>query len=337
MLLGPRRGIAARQEILPPSASHLKVSRSRRTAEVRGRVSYASVSPAADIDQLYQLPLEEFTSARNALAKGAGKNAAAIRGLTKPPVPAWAVNQLYWRNRRTWDALVEAAENLRRANKAVLSGRSGDVRAAGQVHDEAVQDALKATLAILSSGGHPVTDATKQSILTTLRALPGDEAAGRLTRVLQPGGFEMLAGLTIAKATKASKSAKDAKDTREAKDTKERATELTRSKADAKALTQAREAAASADRALKDAEQAARRHEFEIARATRDEERAAKAVEQARAALDHAKAELAGAEREHTDAGERRETAEEAAKKAASAVTAARRHADAAAAALKRL
>jgi len=279
-----------------------------------------------DLDRLYQLPPAEFTAARNALAKSAGTNAGAIRALTKPPLPAWAVNQLYWRDRRTWDALVDASENLRRANKAVLSGRSGDVRTAGQVHDEAVQDALKATLEIVSRSGHPATDATRQSILNTLRALPGDEPAGRLTRVLQPGGFEMLAGLSITKATK-----------EHAKATKEDAKEQTRSKAEAKALTHAREAAASADRALKDAEQAVRRHEFEIARATRDEERTEKAVEQARASLEQAKADLASAQREQSDATKRREAAEEAAKKAVAAVAAARRTAAAATAALKKL
>jgi hypothetical protein len=283
-----------------------------------------------DLDRLYQLPLDEFTAARNALAKNAGANAGAIRGLTKPPVAAWAVNQLYWRDRRAWDALVDAAENLRRANKAVLSGRSGDVRAAGTVHDQAVQDALKATLEILTHDGHPATDATKQAIVNTLRALPAGEPPGRLTKVLQPGGFEMLAGLSVAAPAKTTK---EGKVTKEAKGTKEHA----QSKADAKALTAAREAAASADRALKDAEQAVRRHEFEIARATRDEERAAKAVEQARAALAEAKAALANAERDHGEAGERREAAEAAAKAASGAVETARRAATAAQAALKKL
>jgi hypothetical protein len=305
------------------------------------------MSRAAEIDKLYQLPLDEFTAARNALAKGAGKDAAAIRALEKPPVAAWAVNQLYWRDRRAWDTLIESAEALRRVNKAVIAGRGGDVRAAGTVHDEAVHDALKATLAILSGSGHPVTDATRQSILNTLRALPADEAPGRLTRVLQPGGFEVLAGLTVGaparKETKGTKEneAKGTKGTKQneakaAKGTKDEK-EHTRSKADAKALVKAREAAAAADRALKDAEQAARRHEFEIARATRDEERAEKAVAQARAALDEAKAALAAAEREEKDAGARRETAQAAAKKAEAAIAAARRHAESAHAALARI
>jgi hypothetical protein len=294
-----------------------------------------------DIDNLYRLPLDEFTAARNALAKSAGKDAPAIRALTKPPAAAWAVNQLYWEDRRTWDALVDAAENLRRTHKAMLSGRGGDVRAAGKAHDEAVQDALKATLDLLERSGNPATDATRQAVVNTLRALPADDPPGRLTRVLQPGGFEMLAGLSFAKAAtegggrKTQGGGRTAGPPKETKDTKER--EPSRSKADAKALTRAREAAAAADRALKDVEQSVRRHEFEIARATRDEERGAKAVEQARAAVEAAKAELAGAERDHADAASRRKAAEQAAKKAQSAVAAARRQAEAAGAALKAL
>jgi hypothetical protein len=286
------------------------------------------VSRDADIDRLYQSPLDEFTGARNALAKGAGKDSGTIRALTKPPLAAWAVNQLYWQDRRTWDSLIDAAENLRRVNKAVLAGRSGDVRAAGSAHDAAVRDALKATLAQLASAGHPLTDATRQAIVNTLRALPADETPGRLTRALQPGGFEMLAGMSVAAPAR-----KDTKDTKGTKSPKERA----QSKEDARALTQAREAAAAADRALKDAEQAVRRHEFEIARAVRDEERAGRALEQARAALDEAQRALATAERDQAGVESRRTEAESAAKNAASAVTGASRQADAAHAALKKI
>src|SRR5881409_2689097 len=102
------------------------------------------------IDRLYQLPLDEFTSARNALAKGAGADTARIRALAKPPVAAWAVNQLRWRKRDVWDALIEAAENARRVNRAALAGRAGDVRAATEVHNHAVDDALRKTLTLLA-------------------------------------------------------------------------------------------------------------------------------------------------------------------------------------------
>src|SRR5215831_3302075 len=209
-------GLAQRchENASPAAKATIRIASARRSALLMRDIEYpAAMSRDAEIDRLYQLPLDEFTSARNALAKG-GKDTAAIRALAKPPVAAWAVNQLYWQDRRAWDALVDAADNLRRVNKAVLAGRGGDVRAAGAAHDAAVRDALKATLDRLAAGAHPVTDATRQAVLNTLRALPADEPPGRLTRVLQPGAFEQLAGLTIATAAPARKATKATKGTK---------------------------------------------------------------------------------------------------------------------------
>ena len=173
----------------------------------------------ADIDQLYQLPLDEFTAARNALAKAPARarrtsaRSSSRRSRRGRSTSCTGGTADVGRARRRGD-------NLRRVNKAVLSGGKGDVRAAGKAHDEAVQDALKATLELLEQAGQPATDATRQAIVTTLRALPADDPPGRLTRVLQPGGFEMLAGLSVgAPARKEGRDTKDAKE--HAKETKE--------------------------------------------------------------------------------------------------------------------
>ena len=280
----------------------------------------------ARIDQLYQLPLEEFTSARNALAKDAGADAARVRALTKPPIAAWAVNQLHWRDSDTWNALIEASENARRAHKAVLSGRGGDVRAATSVHEEAADAALKKTLALLADAGHPVTDATRQAIATTIRALPGDEAPGRLTHVLQPGGFEMLAGLSVAAGM-----GKAAKTTAKPSPAKSAA----KSKVDAKALTRAREAAAAAANAVRDAERAVQRGEFEVARTTRDAERAVRAIDEAREALERAKTDLQTAEKAAKVAEREREDAVKRAEAARKQLEAARERAASAANTIK--
>ncbi len=288
----------------------------------------ASRTLDAEIDRLYQLPLDEFTPARNALAKGAGGEAARVRALSKPPVAAWAVNQLYWRKTEGWNALLAAAENAHRVQRAVLAGRAGDVRAASKVHDDAVEKALRATLALLADAGQPATDQTKHAIGTTLRALPGDEPPGRLSRTLQPAGFGILTGLSVA--TGAVRPANPAP----RGGASAAATTASRPKVDARALTRARQADAEATRALRDAENTARREEFEKVRTERDEQRAEEAVETAREALKRAASELEQAEAAAGAATRLREAAAKRAVAAEKALPGARSRAESAAAAL---
>jgi len=268
----------------------------------------------AAIDRLYQLPLDQFTTARNALAKEATSDAPNIRGLEKPSVAAWAVNQLYWKRRPVYDGLVRASEKLRAAHKAVLTGRSGDLRETGQAHESQIELATKATLEVLANEGQPVTDATKQSIVTTLRALPTDGAPGRLTRPLQPGGFEMLAGLSVAAGR--AKPAAPASSRGEpggkppAKTTK--------------ALERARTAAAAAARALRDAEHAAKRAEFELARASREAEKLTKELADFRETLERAQRNSEKAQIAFAKAGRAKESAEERARQAEKTLDSAR-------------
>ena len=80
------------------------------------------------IDQLYRLPLDQFTPARNALAQAAGPRAAEIKALEKPNAAAWAVNQLFWRDRAIYDELIAASERVaaspeaRNAHVAIAGG-----------------------------------------------------------------------------------------------------------------------------------------------------------------------------------------------------------------------
>jgi hypothetical protein len=262
------------------------------------------------IDALYRLPLDEFTSARNALAKESGE--ASVKQLSKPPVAAWAVNQLYWDRRDDYDALIEAANEMRRTHKAVIEGKKGDLRAATREHDRAIEIALKSTLALMKDRGQPATDATRQAVLNTLRALPSDEEPGRLSRVLSPGGFEMLAG--VVPAAPAVQGTKGAKGTKaegtkgtEAKGTKSEDTEGSGGSrraaasrgADAKAAKERAQREA-AERAVRDAEHEAKRMEFESARAAREVARAEKQLDAATTAVERAREALETAEREAT-------------------------------------
>ncbi len=294
----------------------------------------------AEIDRLYQLAPGEFTAARNALAKTAGAGAAAVKQLVKPPIAAWAVNQVYWQQRDVYDALIRAAKELRQTHKAILSGKSGDLRAAGKAHEAVVEAALKAALALLAADGHPGTDATRQAIATTLRALPADEPPGRLSRALQPGGFEMLAGLAIAAGTRLPSSARPApraaagasarpekagKSGAQASPTPREAPGKPAPRVDPKAAARAREAAAKAARLLREAEHTVRREEFEAARAARDADKAARQLEAARQALATAQQELDEAEAAAAEAMRLKEAADARAAAAEHALDAVRR------------
>jgi hypothetical protein len=271
-----------------------------------------------EIDRLYQLPPDEFTAARNALAKQAGADAADVRSLAKPPVAAWAVNQIYWKQRAVYDALIAASTELRKLHRAILAGRRADIREAAKTHDEAIDTSLKAALAILREEGHPVTDATRQAILTTLRALPADDQPGRLTRALQPGGFEMLAGLSIGSPKSGDKGSFRPT-------TQPKVPALAKTKTDPKATAQAKAAHEAATRRVREAEQAASRAEFEAARLTREAAKADTQVEQAREALETARQALEDAKAAATTTARARDTAERRAKEAERALDAARR------------
>jgi hypothetical protein len=156
--------------------------------------------PALDdrIDQLYQLPLEEFTAARNALAKDAGDRAAEVKKLEKPNLAAWTVNQLYWRERKLYDEVIKAAERMRTVYKQMLAGKSADVRGAEDIHQEALKEAKQAARRILENGGHPNPDTVMMPVAETLDALPGEDRPGRLTKPLRRMGFNVLEGVPIS-------------------------------------------------------------------------------------------------------------------------------------------
>lgn len=279
------------------------------------------MAEASAIDQLFQLPLNEFTAARNALAKSAGKDGAAIRELNKPPLAAWAVNQVYWQDRDTYETLIDAANEMRRTHKAVIEGKNADLRSAGREHEIALEAALKSAVAIMKESGNPVTEATRQAILNTLRALPADEPPGRLTKTLAPGGFEMLAGITPAAGPR--KAATERSGGSAATKPSSRAAKEADTTA-AREAARSREQRAAAERAVRDADQKARHAEFEAARAAREATKAARRLEAAQRALEEAQAELDTAEREAERAERERDAADRRAREAADALEEAR-------------
>ena len=149
------------------------------------------------IDDLYQQPLNEFTGARNALAKTlSGDDAKRVRALAKPTLVPWAVNQVYWRARAAYDRLMKTGERLRKAQIAALEGRSADVRAASEAHRHAIAEAVaEAERLAASAGSKPGADALARTFEALSLATEPPESPGRLTQALQPAGFEALMGV----------------------------------------------------------------------------------------------------------------------------------------------
>ena len=149
------------------------------------------------IDRLYQLPLDQFTPSRNALAKEVGPRAAEIKRLEKPSAAAWAVNQLFWRERPIYDELIEASQQLRAAYREQLAGTSPDVRGAEATHRAAVKRATQRARAIIEAEGSTASDGVMVAVRETLDILPSAVPPGRLTKPLKRTGFEALEGFII--------------------------------------------------------------------------------------------------------------------------------------------
>jgi hypothetical protein len=170
------------------------------------------MAPAQEIDDLFQLPLSEFTAGRNALAAnlkaaGRGDEAAAVKALPKPPVSAWAVNQLYWRHRKSFDQLIANGEQLRKAQGAELGGKGaggrgkGDLRSLIDARRQDLSELTRLAAALLREAGHPAGPDLIRRVSTTLEALatygsqPGGPSPGHLSADVDPPGFEALASL----------------------------------------------------------------------------------------------------------------------------------------------
>jgi hypothetical protein len=151
------------------------------------------------IDDLYKAPLEEFVASRAALAKTVtGDEAKRVKGLQKPTVVPWTVNQVYWRARPVYDRVVSSGEKLRSAQIDALKGRSADVRRATDAHRKAMTDAVSEALRLASAAGvHPSADDLTKTLEAVSLAPELPEPPGRLTKALRPAGFEALAGVPV--------------------------------------------------------------------------------------------------------------------------------------------
>jgi hypothetical protein len=139
---------------------------------------------ADDADELYGLPLDEFVPERDALAKRlrAEKRrdeADEIKGLRKPSVAAWAVNQAVRSQPKAARALWDAGDALVAAQDDLL-GRRGDaagLRAAAEGERAALDALLDAARGLLTSQGRDLGEGTIERVRETLHAAAIDPAA----------------------------------------------------------------------------------------------------------------------------------------------------------------
>lgn len=111
--------------------------------------------PEDALDRLFHGPLEEFTSARNELAKslrsdGEAEAADWVKSLRKPSRGAWLVNQLATRKADQVRGLLEVGEELRAAQEEMLAGATDreKLRETARREQEAVDSLLRTADAI---------------------------------------------------------------------------------------------------------------------------------------------------------------------------------------------
>lgn len=145
-------------------------------------------------DELYGIPLEEFTQRRNELARnlaetGEADAAGRVRKLKKPTSAAWVVNQLARSNRDDIERLLQNATDLQAAN-----GPKAFRELTKQRH-ELVETLLEESERVMNQHHIQASASALRAISQTLYAATGEEERdllqrGVLERPLETTGFE---------------------------------------------------------------------------------------------------------------------------------------------------
>jgi hypothetical protein len=246
----------------------------------------------SELERLYELPLNEFTSARDDLAKrlraeGENERAQEIKEMRKPTAAVWLVNQLARERPLDVQRLLKAGESLTKSQAKAAAGKSSQFPEARRDEQRALEQLAKAASEIAKRAGigSPALAKATETLRAASLTTEGRELLrrGRLTEELEPPGFEALTGLDspgkrLAPAKKKAPRSDDRTEKRRAqKEARERVRQL---RAEERELvTAARAAAREAERAEAEAgvarSRAAAAHEK--ARAVSDAREAAEA------------------------------------------------------------
>ena len=169
--------------------------------------------PENRLDRLFRAPLEEFTPARDELARSLrsdGKTEAAdwVKGLQKPTRAAWIVNQVAARNTKAISQLLRASAELREAQDEMLAGSTNHrrLRESAQRERKAI-DSLTGTAEQIG-GQIGVGQQVLGRVAETLQAAASDpEVAeaierGRLTREQRAASIGLIGSATPAARAK---------------------------------------------------------------------------------------------------------------------------------------
>jgi DNA repair exonuclease SbcCD ATPase subunit len=246
-----------------------------------------------EIERLYSLPLDQFTSERDSLARklrdaGDKADADAVKALRKPTVSAWAINQIARKERMKVRSLLVAGEKLRQAHGEVLSGGQPAVVAeATEAERNAITHLVSSAEKALSEAGHSASQSTLDRIATTLRAAAVEDEGrdllerGRLQHDLDPTGFGP--PLAVGTPTRPGATARGGKPARDARKRRRAAEEKVRAlRAELRELTKA---AADVDARVAAARQGLRAVE-------KEGQKSAQRLEQGRRRLEAAETEL---------------------------------------------
>lgn len=263
------------------------------------------------LDQLYGLPPEEFTAARNARAKqaragGDAELARQVQQLSRPTVSAWLVNRLARDHPDELRPLLQLGRELRDA-AGLLSG--DELRTLTRQRFQVVQALVQRARQIGAATGRKVTDSVADEVRETLDASLADPdvadtvLGGRLAKAVRYAGFGV-PGAPGGAAAGPRRSDGDAAAPAPVADLEQRRRQ------------RAREALDLASRELARAQEARQRAEARAADATEAREQAERTVQRLEADLAQARESLeqAGAEE-----GRRREAVQRAEQQTAEA------------------
>jgi hypothetical protein len=273
-----------------------------------------------ELDRLFAAEPATFVAERDRIARelraeDRREEAEQVKGLRKPTVSAWAVNQLARQNRREVDLLLDASHRLRQAQQGLLAGddpRTFDE--ARQSQRDALRNLRRAASAILGAADRE-SETTLNRIMRTLQAAAvapeGREllARGRLTGDLEATGFDLVA--TVAEGSAPSRPTARPKAAKERTAPRKRAAPAAEGRA-AKARQRSadRERLRTARAELRDAKATARGAEKELAAAEQTGEKVRRELARAEERIDERRSAVAAAQKNVDEAEARLRDAE---------------------------